>query len=118
MYEVTTRAFNQAIRRNMERFPADFMFQLTHPEAAAMRSQIVTASKRNIRFQPLAFTEYGVAMLSAVLKSQRSVETSISIIRTFVRMRELIASNKGIAARVEKLEQRHERTASVIELLV
>jgi hypothetical protein len=118
LYEVTTKAFNQAIRRNIERFPEDFMFQLSHQEAGTMRSQIVTASKRNIRFQPLAFTEHGVAMLSAVLKSQRAIETSISVIRAFVRMRELMLHNKDIAARVEKLERGLDRTASVIHLLV
>lgn len=118
LYGVPTKAFNQAIRRNMERFPEDFMFQLTQEESAILRSQSVTASKRNIRFQPLVFTEHGVAMLSAVLNSQRAIQTSIAIIRAFVRLRELIISNKDIAARVEKLERGHERTASVIEVLV
>jgi ORF6N domain len=118
LYGVSTKAFNQGIRRNKERFPEDFMFQLTPQEAAILRSQFVTASKRNIRFQPLAFTEHGVAMLSAVLRSERAVQMSISIIRAFVRMRELVAFNKDIAARVEKLERGHDRTASVIEVLV
>jgi hypothetical protein len=80
-----------------------------------MRSQSVTASKRNVRFVPLAFTEQGVAMLSAVLRSDRAVQMSIAIVRTFVRMRELMAANKDIAARVEKPERGHDRTASVIE---
>jgi hypothetical protein len=118
LYEVPTKAFNQAIRRNMERFPEDFMFQLTREESAILRSQSVTASKRNMRFQPLAFTEHGVAMLSAVVNSQRAVQMSIAIIRAFVRMRELVLHHKDIAARVEKLERRHDRTASVIEVLV
>lgn len=118
LYGVPTKAFNQAIRRNMERFPEDFMFQLTQEESAILRSQFVTASKRNIRYQPLVFTEHGVAMLSAVLNSQRAIQMSIAIIRAFVRLRELIISNKDIAARVEKLERGHDRTASVIEVLV
>lgn len=118
LYEVPTKAFNQAVRRNMERFPEDFMFQLTQEESAILRSQSVTASKRNIRFQPLAFTEHGVAMLSAVLNSQRAIQMSVAIIRAFVRLRELVISNKEIAARVEKLERGHDRTASVIEVLV
>ena len=105
LYGVTTKAFNQAIKRNTARFPEDFMFQLDDRETAVLRSQIVTASKRNIRYQPLAFTEHGVAMLSAALHSDRAVQMSIAIIRTFVRMRELMAHNKDIAARVAKLER-------------
>jgi hypothetical protein len=118
LYEVPTKVFNQAVRRNLDRFPEDFMFQLTDREAAILRSQFVTASKMNLRFQPLVFTEHGVAMLSAVLNSERAIQMSIGIIRTFVRMRELIASNKDFAARVEKLERGHDRTTSVIEILV
>jgi hypothetical protein len=116
LYEVPTSALNQAVRRNKERFPADFLFELTREEAALMRSQSVTASKRNVRFAPLAFTEQGIAMLSAVLRSDRAVQMSIAIVRTFVRMRELMVANN--AARVEKLERGHGRTASVIEVLV
>ena len=118
LYDVPTKAFNQAIRRNQERFPEDFMFQLSHAEAAEMRSQSVTASKRNIKYQPLAFTEHGVAMLSAVLRSDRAVQMSIGIIRAFVRMRRLIEHNKEIAARIAKLEDGQSRTSSVIEILV
>jgi hypothetical protein len=118
LYEVPTRALNQAVKRNMERFPEDFIFELTPEEAAGMRSQSVTASKRNVSFAPLVFTEQGIAMLSAVLRSDRAVQMSIAIVRTFVRMRELMASSKDIAARVEKLERSHDRTVSVIEVLV
>lgn len=81
LYRVETRALVQAVKRNIERFPEDFMFQLTAEEADAMRSQIVIASKRNIRYLPYAFTEHGVAMLSAVLKSDRAVKMSIFIVR-------------------------------------
>jgi hypothetical protein len=118
LYEVPTSALNQAVKRNRERFPPDFLFELAPEEAAGMRSQSVTASKRNLRYSPLAFTEQGVAMLSSVLRSERAVQMSIVIVRTFVRMRELMAANKDIAARVEKLERGHNRTASVIEVLV
>ena len=83
-----------------------------------MRSQFATSSKRKIKYQPLVFTEHGVVMLSAVLNSGRAVEMSILVVEAFVRMRELIASNKDIAARVEKLERGHDRSASVIEILV
>jgi alkyl hydroperoxide reductase subunit AhpC len=80
------------------------MFQLTTEEAEAMRSQTVIASKRNIRYQPYAFTEHGVAMLSAVLKSDRAVRMSIFIVRAFLQLRELLATNKELARKVEQLE--------------
>ena len=118
LYEVPTSALNQAVKRNRERFPEGFLFELTREEAAGMRSQSVTASKRNVSFAPRAFTEQGVAMLSAVLRSERALQMSIAIVRTFVRMRELMAANKDIATRVAKLERGHDRTASVIEVLV
>lgn len=118
LYGVSTKVFNQAVRRNKERFPSDFMFELSSSESAVMRSQTVTASKRNIRYQSLAFTEQGVAMLSSVLRSPRAIEMNIAIMRAFVRMRELMAVNKDIAARVEKLEHGHRRIGSVIEILV
>lgn len=117
LYEVPTKRLNEAVRRNRSRFPETYMFRLTHEEIAPMRSQIATASKRNIRYQPLVFTEHGVVMLSAVLNSARAVEMSILVVDAFVRMRELIASNKDIAARVEKLERGHDRSASIIEIL-
>ena len=104
LYRVETRALVQSVKRNIERFPEDFMFQLTTEEAEAMRSQTVIASKRNIRYQPYAFTEHGVAMLSAVLKSDRAVRMSIFIVRAFVQLRELLATNKELARKVEQLE--------------
>jgi phage regulator Rha-like protein len=104
LYQVETRALVQSVKRNIERFPVDFVFQLTTEEAEAMRSQTVIASKRNIRYQPYAFTEHGVAMLSAVLKSDRAVRMSIFIVRAFVQLRELLATNKELARKVEQLE--------------
>jgi hypothetical protein len=118
LYRVETRALIQAVKRNLSRFPEDFMFQLAPDEAAAMRSQSVIASKRNIRYQPLAFTEHGVAMLSSVLRSDQAIQMNIMIVRAFVRLRELIATNKDLAARVEKLEHGHRRIGSVLEVLV
>jgi hypothetical protein len=94
------------------------MFQISREEATIMRSQFATSSKRKLQYQPLAFTEPGVAMLSSVLKSERAVQMNILIMRAFIRMRELVATNKDIAVRMEKLERGHERTASVIEVLV
>ena len=118
LYDVPTGALNQAVRRNLDRFPEDFMFQLTKEEAQNLKSQSVTSSWGGRRKAPSAFTEHGVAMLSAVLRSDRAVKMSIGIIRAFVRMRQLIENNRDIAARVEKLERNHDRSASVIEILV
>jgi hypothetical protein len=118
LYGASTKALNQAVRRNMERFPDDFMFQLSLPESNIMRSQFVTSSKRKVIYQLLAFTEHGVAMLSSVLRSPRAIQMNILIIRAFVRMRELIATHKELAVKVEKLERGHEQTNSVIEVLV
>jgi len=111
LYRVETRALVQSVKRNIERFPEDFMFQLTTEEAEAMRSQTVIASKRNIRYQPYAFTEHGVAMLSAVLKSDRAVRMSIFIVRAFVQLRELLATNKELARKVEQLEAAQKQQA-------
>lgn len=121
LYQVPTKALNQAVQRNLDRFPSDFMFQLNKEELADWRSQIVTSNpnaKMGLRRAPLAFTEQGIAMLSSVLNSERAVQMNIQIIRAFVRMRELVASNKDLATRVEKLERGHHQTASVIEVLV
>ncbi len=120
LYEVETRTLNQAVRRNLERFPEDFMFQLTAEEAEDLRSHFVIskAGRGGRRYRPYVFTEHGVLMLSSVLKSQRAVQMNIFIARAFVRLREMIAANKDLAARIEKLEQGHERAASVIEVLV
>jgi ORF6N domain-containing protein len=117
LYHVATRALNQQVRRNAGRFPSDFMFQLTSNEAANLRSQFVTSSWGGRRTPPYAFTEHGVAMLSSVLNSGRAVQMSILIIRAFVKMRELLASHKNLAARVEKLEASQKRHASVINIL-
>jgi hypothetical protein len=118
LYGASTGVLNQAVRRNLDRFPDDFMFQLTRHEAENLKSQTVTSSWGGRRKLPSVFTEHGVAMLAGVLRSERAVQMSIGIIRIFVRMRELIESNKEIAVRVEKLERSHDRSASVIEILV
>jgi hypothetical protein len=120
LYQVETRTLNQAVRRNMDRFPEDFMLQLSVEGAESLRSQFVISKvgRGGRRFLPHAFTELGVVMLSSVLKSQRAVQTNIFIARAFVRLREIIASNKDLATRIEKLERGHDRVASVIEVLV
>ena len=120
LYQVETRTLNQAVRRNIDRFPEDFMFQLSSEEAESLRSQIVisNAGRGGRRYLPYAFTEHGVVMLSSVLKSQRAVQMNILVARAFVRLREMIAGNKDLATRIEKLERRHDRAASVIEVLI
>jgi hypothetical protein len=119
LYEVPTKVFNQAVQRNLDRFPEDFMFRLTEQELRENRSQLVTGSQRHRapRNPPWAFTEHGVAMLSAVLRSDRAVQVSISIVRAFVKLRELLASNKEIATRVEKLEAHQKEHRSIIAIL-
>lgn len=120
LYGVPTRTLNQAVRRKLSRFPDDFRFQLSPEEAESLRSQIVISNvgRGGRRYAPYAFTEHGVAMLSSVLNSERAVQMNILVVRAFIRMRELIASNKDLAARVEKLERSQERTVTVMQVLV
>jgi hypothetical protein len=120
LYSVETGQLNRAVKRNLSRFPKDLMFQLTGEEAVGLRCQNGTSKtgRGGRRYAPYAFTEHGVVMLSSVLNSERAVQMNLLIIRAFVRMRELLATNKDIAARVEKLERGHERTASIIEVLI
>jgi hypothetical protein len=103
LYDVKTKVLNQAVGRNIERFPEDFMFQLTEEEAIRLRSQIVTLKTRrgqHRKYLPYAFTEQGVAMLSSVLRSTRAVQVAIEIMRTFVRLRRMVASNAELARRL------------------
>ena len=104
LYEVETRALNQAVKRNKDRFPDEFMFQLTEEEYENLRSQFVTSSWGGRRYLPYAFTEQGVAMLSAVLKSKTAVKVSIQIMKAFVAMRKFILNNAEIFVRLEKAE--------------
>ena len=113
LYGVETRTLNQAVRRNIERFPEDFMFQFTAEELENWRSQIVISNpgaKKGLRYAPYAFTEHGVAMLSSVLRSAKAVEINIAIIRTFVRLRQVLAANEDLAKTVAK----HDRQIAVL----
>ncbi len=105
LYGVETRTLNQAVKRNIERFPEDFMFQLNEEEFENLKSQIVTSSWGGIRKLPLAFTEQGVAMLSSVLNSSTAVQMNIQIIRVFTRMREIALTHKDILLKLERLEK-------------
>jgi len=113
LYSVETRALVQAVKRNIERFPAHFMFQLSEEELEYWRSQIVISNptaKMGLRRPPYAFTERGVAMLSSILKSKQAIQINIAIMDTFVRMREMLATNKDLARLVEK----HDKEIAVL----
>jgi hypothetical protein len=117
LYEVPTKVLNQGVRRNIDRFPADFMFQLNDEEFGNLRSQIVTSSSSHggRRHLPYAFTEHGVAMLSSVLASKRAVALNILIIRAFVRLREYLITHKDLARKLEDVERTQQEHGAHIE---
>ncbi|MGD9158954.1 MAG: ORF6N domain-containing protein [Desulfobacteraceae bacterium] len=107
LYDVEPKVLMQAVKRNIDRFPEDFMFQLSIDEFENLKSQFVTSSWGGMRrARPYAFTEQGVAMLSSVLRSKRAVQVNIEIIRVFVRLRKMLATHKDLALKFEKLEKR------------
>ncbi|HTT65038.1 MAG TPA: ORF6N domain-containing protein [Bryobacteraceae bacterium] len=120
LYQVLTKNLNLAVRRNLDRFPQDFMFQLTQAEVESLRLQIATsnAGRGGRRYLPYAFTEHGLAMLSSVLSSKRAVQMNIVIIRAFVKLREALAMHKDLAARMEKLEAAQRQHGSIIAVVV
>ena len=126
LYGISTKVLNQAVRRNLERFPEGFMFQLTAEEyeslrcqigISSLRSQIVT-SKRDPRggrrYFPLAFTEQGVAMLSSVLRSKRAIQVNIAIMKTFVKLREMLTTHKELAEKLASLERKYNAQFRVV----
>jgi hypothetical protein len=117
LYGVTTKRLNEQVRRNLSRFPADFMFQLDGQEASALRSQFATSKKGRggRRYLPYVFTEQGVAMLSSVLNSERAIEVNIAIMRVFVRLREMMATHKELPSKLAELEERLEGHAEQIQ---
>jgi hypothetical protein len=114
LYGVPTKRLNQAVKRNMSRFPPDFMFELTKQEDANWRSQIVTSNSKARRWSILAFTEQGIAMLSTVLRSDRAIQVNIQIMRAFTQMRRLLVSNEELRLMIEDLERRHEGNFQII----
>ena len=116
LYGIETKNLVKAVKRNLDRFPADFMFQLTNQEFKVLRSQIVTSKqgRGGRRTPPYAFTEQGVAMLSSVLNSPRAVQVNIEIMRTFVRLRKILASHADLAERLETLEQKYDEQFRVV----
>ncbi len=108
LYAVETKVLVRAVKRNLERFPEDFMFQLTEEETRNLRFQYGTSSWGGSRYRPYAFTEQGVAMLSGVLRSERAVQVNVEIMRTFVRLRRMAASREDLARKIEALEERYD----------
>ena len=109
LYQVPGKVLIQAVKRNKERFPADFMFPLTWEEAKLSRSQCVTLKQgENIKYLPYAFTEQGIAMLSSVLKSSRAIQVNIAIMRAFTRLREYLATHENLKKKIEAVERRFE----------
>ena len=124
LYGVSTKAFNQAVKRHARRFPADFMFQLTKDEAdkwwlavnaKRLRSQIVTLKRgQHLKYKPYAFTEHGILMLSSVLNSERAIEVNIEIMRAFVRLRQILLSDAELSRRLDELESKYDRQFKVV----
>lgn len=122
LYGVETKVLNQAVRRNLQRFPIDFMFQLTKEEYASLRSQFVTLKRgQHSKYLPAVFTEQGVAMLSSVLKSERAIEVNILIMRSFVKLREIISTHKKVEKKLREMETRlgehDEQIRKIIEII-
>ena len=116
LYGVTTKRLNEQVRRNLSRFPEDFMFQLTELETQLLRSQIATSKegRGGRRYLPYAFTEQGVAMLSSVLNSERAIKVNIEIMRAFVRLRRILASHADLARKLDALEKKYDAQFRVV----
>jgi phage regulator Rha-like protein len=120
LYGVSVKRLNEQVRRNRERFPADFMFQLTAKEDQILRSQIATSSQKHggRRYPPYAFTEHGAIMTATVLNSKRAIEMSVFVVRAFVRMREMLVNNRQLAAKINELDRRLETHDTAIQDLI
>lgn len=114
LYTVETKARNRAVKRNVDRFPADFMFELTNEEAERLRCQFGTSKRGGRRYRPYAFTEQGVAMLSSVLRSKRAVRVNIEIMRAFVQLRQMLSSHAALARKLEALEKKYDAQFKVV----
>jgi hypothetical protein len=108
LYGVATKDLNQAVQRNLERFPSDFMYKLTREEVMNLKSQIVTSSWGGVRKPPRVFTEQGVAMLSGLLNSRRAIHVNIAIMRAFVKLREVLLTHKELAEKLQELERKYQ----------
>lgn len=114
LYGVLTKNLNKAVKRNIERFPEDFMFQLTKEEVESLRFQIGTSKRGGRRYFPYVFTQEGVAMLSGVLNSPRAVQVNIQIMRAFVRLRRMILTNVDLKRKVEEMESKYDKQFAIV----
>ncbi|MCK5505442.1 MAG: ORF6N domain-containing protein, partial [Thermodesulfovibrionia bacterium] len=117
LYGVTTKRFNEQVKRNLKRFPPDFMFRLNEEEYQALRSQIATLKPgrgKHRKYLPYLFTEQGIAMLSGILNSDRAIQVNIAVMRAFVKLREMIASNKDFAKRFDELEKKYDAQFKIV----
>ena len=117
LYDVKTKMLNRAVKRNGERFPKDFMFRLSKEEMESLRFQIGTLKNgrgRHVKYLPYVFTEQGVAMLSSVLNSKRAIRVNIQIIRTFTKLRELLATHKDLKRKIENMEKKYDKNFRVV----
>ena len=115
LYNVETKRLKESVRRNIERFPSDFMFELTQEEYKFLRSQIATLKRgKHSKYLPFAFTEHGAVMLASVLRSPVAVQASIHVVRAFVKLREILASNKELAQKIEDLEKKYDKQFQIV----
>ncbi len=114
LYGVETKRLKQQVNRNIERFPDDFMFQLTREEFNILKSQIATSSWGGLRYLPYAFTEQGVAMLSSVLNSKRAIQVNIQIMRTFTKLREMLLTHKELKQKIESMERKYDYQFKIV----
>jgi flagellar capping protein FliD len=114
LYGVETKVLKQAVRRNQKRFPPDFMFVLSNQEVRNLRSQIVTSRWGGSRYLPMVFTELGVAMLSSLLNSEKAIQVNIQIMRTFTKLREMLADHKDLQKKIEAMEAKYDEQFSIV----
>jgi len=114
LYGVETKALNRAVKRNIERFPEDFMFQLSKDELDNLRFHFGTSNRGGQRYLPYAFTENGVAMLSSVLNSERAIMVNIQIMRTFTKLREILATHKDLQKKIDEMEKKYDHQFKIV----
>jgi len=116
LYGVETKVLKQAVRRNLDRFPPDFMFEMTKNEFENWRSQFVTSKsdRMGLRYKPMAFTEQGVAMLSSVLRSDRAIQVNIQIMRAFTQLRQMLSTHKDFKRKIEAMEKKYDKNFKIV----
>ncbi|MBC8884534.1 ORF6N domain-containing protein [Flavobacterium piscinae] len=118
LYEIETKVLKQAVKRNINRFPTDFMFELSNKEFESLRSQIVTSKRGGLRYMPFAFTEQGVAMLSSVLNSEKAIAINIAIMRTFVSLRQFALNYKDLNDKITEIEKQFPDIYKILNFLM